>query len=242
MHHSEYSGLVPWGNLTALLPTLGWGAGTGGKGDLVRIETLVVGDLGANCYLAYDPTSSQGIVIDPGDEGERILQRVATLGIQVAAVVLTHFHFDHVLAAEEVARDSEAHIAIHRADSRWLEESPPLFRQFIPHPPSLRASLLLAEGDELAFGGARLKVLHTPGHSPGGISLWSEAEGLVFTGDALFAGSVGRTDLPGGNHAKLIDGIRTRLLALPDETIVYPGHGPSTTVGAERGGNPWLQA
>ena len=242
MHHSEYSGLVPWGNLTALLPTLGWGAGTRGKGDLVRIETLVVGDLGANCYLAYDPTSSQGVVIDPGDEGERILQRVGELGIQVATVVLTHFHFDHVLAAEEVARSAEAPIAIHRDDARWLEESPPLFRQFILQPPSLRASLLLAEGDELAFGGARLKVLHTPGHSPGGISLWSEAAGLVFTGDALFAGSVGRTDLPGGDHAELIDGIRTRLLILPDETIVYPGHGPSTTVGAERGGNPWVQA
>jgi len=228
--------------LTLRRPSVGSGDGDWGEEDSVIVETLVVGDLQTNCYLVKDPATGQGLVIDPGDEAERILRRVADLGIDVAAVVLTHFHFDHVLAAEEVASSVQAPLAIHRADSRWLEEPPALFRQFIPQPPSLRAGLLVEDDGTLAFGTLELRVLHTPGHSPGGISLWCEAAATVFAGDALFAGSVGRSDLPGGDHDALIWGIRERLLVLPDETIVYPGHGPSTTVRAEREGNPWLQA
>ncbi|MGC9360616.1 MAG: MBL fold metallo-hydrolase, partial [Anaerolineae bacterium] len=178
---------------------------------------------------------------DPGGEAKRIMGRIAALGIEIEMVVLTHFHFDHVLAAQEVAECFNAPIAIHRADAAWLKAPPPFFARFAPQPPSLEADELLEEGDLLSVGEGRIQVLHTPGHSPGGISLWSEKDGFVLTGDALFAGGVGRTDLPGSNPQELIRGIRSRLLVLPDETVVYPGHGSASTIGSERTGNPWLR-
>jgi len=207
----------------------------------MQVETVVVGDLSTNCYVVYDPGTGQGLVVDPGGEAERIMERVAALGIKADTVVLTHFHFDHVLAAKEVAGRLDAPIAIHRADAAWLKTPPAFFAQFAPQPPSLEADALLEEGDLFRVAGGTIQVLHTPGHSPGGISLWSEVDGFVLTGDALFAGGVGRTDLPGSDPQALIRGIRSRLLVLPDETVVYPGHGPASTIGAERSDNPWLR-
>jgi hydroxyacylglutathione hydrolase len=208
----------------------------------MQVETVVVGELSTNCYLLHDAKASDGLIVDPGGEAERIMERIASLGIRIGLVVLTHFHFDHVLAAREVADSVKARLAIHRADAAWLKTPPAFFMQFAPQPPSLEADELLEEGDLLRVGGESIRVLHTPGHSPGGISLWSEEDGFVLTGDALFAGGVGRTDLPGSNPRDLIGGIRTRLLVLPDETIVYPGHGPASTIGRERVTNPWLRA
>jgi len=207
----------------------------------MKVETLVVGDLRTNCYLIYDPEAACGLVVDPGGEAERIVGRIDGLGIVAEFVVLTHFHFDHVLAAQAVADRVGAPIAIHRADALLLKEPPALFRQFAPGPSNLQADRLLEEGDLFRVGSGTVQVLHTPGHSPGGISLWSQEGGFVLTGDALFAGGVGRTDLPASSHQELVRGIRTRLLVLPDETIVYPGHGPASTIGAERTGNPWLR-
>jgi len=205
-----------------------------------HIEMLTVGPLATNCYLLGDPQSRQAVVIDPGDEAERILAAVRDGVWQVLAVVLTHAHFDHVLAARELIGKLQVPflvppgevVVLHRAQEavyRWLGyeiEAPP-----DPDGP-------LADGDVLEVGSLRFDVIGTPGHSPDAISLVGENE--IFVGDTLFAGSIGRTDLPGADYATLMRSIEQRLLPLDDEMVVYPGHGPTTTIGRERRFNPFI--
>lgn len=203
------------------------------------IHTLPVGALETNCYLVYCPDTQQGVIIDPAGEPERILSEVKRLGLKPVMVVNTHGHIDHVAANDAVRRATGAPLALHAADAPYLERPDPVFARWLGAPQALKpADRYLADGDVLAFGHCTLTVLHTPGHTPGGISLYGG--GVVFTGDALFNQGVGRTDLPGGNWQLLVNSIRTRLFALPDETVVYPGHGPETTIGAERAGNPYV--
>jgi len=205
------------------------------------LRTLVVGDLGTNCYLIACERTLEALVVDPGGDAEDILAAVDELGLRVLSVVLTHFHFDHILAAPEVCQRTGAPLAIHEAGARLLSEPPALFRFFSPHVhQGLRADRLLRDGDVLEVGDLRVQVLHTPGHSPDGISLWAPDEGVVLCGDLLFNEGVGRTDFPGSDAAALVRAVRERLFALSDETEVYPGHGPKTTIGHERVHNPWV--
>ena len=207
------------------------------------LETLVVGDLSTNCYLVGCERTREAMVIDPGGDAERILGAVRGAGVRVGQIVLTHFHFDHVLAAKAVQTSTGATLAIHYSEGDYLAQPPLLFRFFTPSvPKGLEASLLLHDGDRVQIGDLDVQVLHTPGHSPGGISLWIPGEGVVFSGDALFREGVGRTDFPGSDRDALAVSIRERLFALPDETVVYPGHGPATTIGHERRYNPWVGA
>jgi glyoxylase-like metal-dependent hydrolase (beta-lactamase superfamily II) len=205
------------------------------------LRALVVGRLKTNCYLVGCPQTHEGATIDPGGDAQEILAAADDLGVHVRQIVLTHFHFDHTLAVGPVRTATGASLAIHKDDAPYLTNPPALFRFFAPNiPRGLVADRLLQDGEILTIGELSVKVLHTPGHSPGGISLWIAAEGVVFSGDTLFREGLGRTDFPGCDHQALIRSIRGKLFALPDETIVYPGHGPETTIGHERRHNPWV--
>lgn len=195
----------------------------------MNIKTLAVGPLETNCHIVWGETSKLAMIIDPGDEPDRIMEYAE--GLDIKYIVLTHAHFDHAGAVPEIKLATGAHIAFHPADMEayrsvseqaafWGFQSDPM-----PEP-----DLMLAEGDKLDIGELSFRVLHTPGHSPGGICLFGE--GTLFSGDTLFKGSVGRTDLPGGDMEQLKASFR-RLLELPLETRVLPGHGPESTISEE---------
>ena len=211
----------------------------GGKELVVR--TLHVGSMAACCYVLGE-RNGEGAIIDPGDEAGRIAQAAGLLNLTVKYIILTHAHVDHIAALEEVREAfPDAEVAVHADDAEMLAR------------PSLNLSLflgggikctpadrLLHEGHTLEVAGLPMTIIHAPGHTPGGICLYVPEAGVVFTGDVLFAGGIGRADFPGGNEALLLSSIRDKLLVLPPETVVYPGHGPSSTIGDEKASNPFL--
>jgi len=209
----------------------------------MQLQRYVVGPLQVNCYLLVNPEARSAVVIDPGQDIAPVLEAVQ--GLRVAMILLTHGHFDHLAGVAHLREATGAPVLIHRAEARWLTDPglngsahlPEFCPEPISGPPPDR---LLTDGQELSWDGATIVCLHTPGHTPGGMSYYVPAARVVFTGDALFAGSIGRTDLPGGNHRQLLTAIREKLLTLDPETTVYPGHGESTTIGAEKAGNPFL--
>ncbi len=200
----------------------------------------VVGPLGCNCYVVGDPATKEAVVIDPGGDAALLIAELARLGVTVTAIVATHAHFDHLVAGEELRAHTGAPFHLHDDDRfllDWWHESGRLFLGVeLPPPPEIDAGA--DEGLVLTAGGTKLEVVHTPGHSPGSISL--VGADALFSGDALFAGSVGRTDLPGGDTQMLLDAIKSKLLAFDDSTPVYPGHGEATTVGKEKERNPFV--
>jgi len=204
-------------------------------------KVLSVGMLESNCYILGDESSREAVVIDPGGDGPDILAVLKKENLQVKTIINTHGHFDHVGANQALVEATGAPIAIHAADAHMLSQpsAEALFFTGGRLQPS-HASILLAEDDILAFGAYTLKVLHTPGHTPGGICLVLQQEPLVYVGDTLFAGSIGRTDFPGGSFEDLIQSVRTKIFPLGDHYLVLPGHGPATTVGQERQYNPFF--
>ena len=207
----------------------------------MAIQTFVVGPLQSNSYLVVDERSRQAAVIDPGMESESVLEAVRHEGLRVESVIITHGHFDHVFSSAAFKAETGAQVIMHPDDVPLLLEMPETARLFgFKAPPPPQPDRLVREGDVIKVGELALRVLETPGHTPGGISLC--LDNAVFVGDTLFAGSVGRTDLRGGSLDALLRSIRTRLLTLPDWTVVYPGHGAATSIGAERRDNPFLQA
>jgi glyoxylase-like metal-dependent hydrolase (beta-lactamase superfamily II) len=195
--------------------------------------------LGTNCYLVACPETKEAIVIDPGDEGKRIFNLVTKNGFKVTGIVNTHGHWDHVGGNKELKKLTGAPILIHEQDADFLTDGRlHLGSMMGKNENSPQGDRILKEGDIVQVGKYEFKVVHTPGHTPGGISL--VGKDVVFVGDTLFAGSIGRTDLPGGNYDTLMTSIKNKLLPLSDDIIVYPGHGPSTTIGKERKSNPFL--
>jgi len=205
------------------------------------LKTLVVGPFASNCYIVGSESSKQGIIIDPGAEAKLILRTVNDLGLTIHLILITHAHIDHIGALAPVKEGTGAKFAIHEAEaaaglgmfSRMLSSmSGGSFSQ----PP--KPERLLKDGDNIDIDDLSFTVLHTPGHSPGGISLYGH--GIIFSGDTLFNHGIGRTDFPGCSYEQIVDSIQNKLMTLPDETIVYPGHGPATTIGEEKRGNPFL--
>ncbi|MFZ5448126.1 MAG: MBL fold metallo-hydrolase [Thermodesulfobacteriota bacterium] len=202
---------------------------------------LTVGLLEVNCYILGDEETKEAVVIDPGGDEDEILEVLNYNKFQLKLIIDTHGHFDHVDANQPLKDATGAKIAIHEADAQMLAQPSAEAMFFTGN--RLRLSqpdILLKENDILTFGHYRLKVLHTPGHTPGGISLVLEDHPYVYVGDLLFAGSIGRTDFPGGNYDSLINAVRTKIFPLGDNYTVYPGHGPVTTVAQERKYNPFF--
>jgi hydroxyacylglutathione hydrolase len=205
----------------------------------MKYELVVVGALETNCYLVYCEETRACAVVDPGADHEKIVAAVADLELKPAVVLNTHGHVDHIGANSDIIRKYAVPLAMHAADTGMLQVSDYIELSLLlgarNSPPPDR---LLADGDEIAVGRTSLRVIHTPGHTPGSISFVHG--GVLFSGDTLFSGGVGRTDLPGGSWKDLERSIRERILTLPEETLVLPGHGPWTTVGQERAANPFL--
>jgi len=205
---------------------------------MVKIYPLVVGRLQTNCYILQ--SGKEALIIDPGDEPDRIRKFMADLGAKPSLIVATHTHFDHVLGVESLKAETGAPFSIHKDDLPMLEAMQARVQQFMGFyvPPPPKVDSFLKHGDQLTLGNETIRILHTPGHSPGSISL--AGKGYVFTGDALFSQSIGRTDLPGGDYQTLIHSIREQLFLLDDNTLVYPGHGPETSIGDEKLVNPFV--
>ncbi len=206
-------------------------------------EVLPVGWLECNCHIVGDPETREAVVIDPGEEAEAILEVIRRHRLKVKHIVITHAHIDHVGGAAKLKQVTGAPILMH-PDDRWLLDNLELQASLIGvlAPPAATLDQPLGDGDELRWGrDLRAQVLHTPGHSPGSLCLYVPERKILFAGDTLFAGSIGRTDLWGGSYDAILRSIKTQLLALADDTVVFPGHGPETTLALERAHNPFLQ-
>ena len=208
---------------------------------MVILKNLVVGPLASNCYIVGSESNKEGMIIDPGAEAEVILGNVKDLELDIKSIVLTHGHIDHIGALKEVKEATGAEVAIHADEAQALQENSVSTLLGISYPAPLPPDRLLQDGDSIDISNLHFLVLHTPGHSPGGICLLEQGHKVVFSGDTLFNFGIGRTDLPGGSYSQLMNSIHTKLMTLLDNTTVYPGHGPDTTIGAERSGNPFLQ-
>lgn len=209
----------------------------------MKIDRLVLGEFQTNAHVVRaTETATDCLIVDTGLDGRDLMQFLDHHQLEPVAVALTHGHVDHIVGLDALRRDyPQIKVYVHKLDASMLTDpevnlSALTGRPFATQP----ADVLLEEGDVVEEAGITLKVLHTPGHTPGGICLYAEQEGILFAGDTLFADGVGRTDFPGGDAAQLIESIRTKLLGLPDETVVYPGHAMRTTIGREKAHNPFL--
>jgi hydroxyacylglutathione hydrolase len=207
----------------------------------VDVRTFTVGPVQENCHIARRDDSDQAIVIDPGEEAPRLLEALETLELNVAAILLTHTHFDHVGAVAPLARATGADVWCPELEVPVLAD----IMRYVPWPEfgpfdSYDADQTVAGGERLELAGFEIDVLFTPGHSPGHVTYSIPAEQAIFSGDVLFQGSVGRTDLPGGDAPTLMQSLATLVETLPAETVVYPGHMGNTTIGRERATNPFL--
>ena len=207
------------------------------------LRQIEVGNFSVFAYLLGDPSKEEGLVIDPSGDIDDILAMADQEKMKIRYIINTHAHVDHVMGNEEMKRKTAAKIIIHADDAPLLTQIPRSMLIMFGGRSSPPADQTVKEGDLIRVGGLSLKVLHTPGHSPGGMSLYGDR--MVFTGDSLFVGGLGRTDLPGGSSQVLMDSIKTKLFTLPDETIVYPGHNygssPTSTIKNERLYNPFFK-
>jgi glyoxylase-like metal-dependent hydrolase (beta-lactamase superfamily II) len=206
------------------------------------LKSLVVGPIAANCYVIGDEKSRSGAVIDPGDEAGRILSLIEELDLKIQFLIGTHGHFDHVAAVAPLKRELTCDFLLHRNDLPFVANSKSTAQGWgfdieqVPQP-----DRCLEDGDILGVGDIEMRIFHTPGHSPGGICLYLPGENLVFTGDTLFQGSIGRTDFPLGSMENLVESIRKRLYTLADDTRIYSGHGEPTRIGEEKRYNMFVR-
>jgi glyoxylase-like metal-dependent hydrolase (beta-lactamase superfamily II) len=203
------------------------------------VECLTVGPLMENCYILGDEKTGKAAVIDPGDEPERIVEKLNRKRLNCEYILLTHAHVDHVSGIKGVVEATGAKVLIHKGDAFMLKSAPVQalafgMKPFMPP----KIEKYIEDGDIIEIGNLKVKVLHTPGHSSGGVCFL--VENCIFVGDTIFQGSIGRTDLPGGDYNELIASVEAKIFTLPDDTVIYPGHGPETTVGYEKKYNPFF--
>ena len=206
----------------------------------LMVETLIVGPLFSNCYIVWENSEKIGVIIDPGDDAESILETIKRLGIKIKCILATHGHFDHVGAVSEIKTKLNVEFLAHKDDLFFIEDGEAAARRWgiiIKQPP--KPDGYIKDGDKIDIGNFSLEVIYTPGHSPGGVSFLYDK--MIFSGDTLFQGSIGRTDFRKGSIDDLTKSIKNRLYTLPDDTIVYTGHGPITTIGNEKRFNAFVR-
>jgi len=207
----------------------------------LQVEPLIVGPLFSNCYIIYDDKEKLGAVIDPGDDADIILTKVKEMDVEIKYILATHGHFDHIGAVAELKTALGADFLAHQDDFFFIEDGKNAALRWgvhIQQPP--KPDRFIEDGDKIKIGKFEFKVIHTPGHSPGGVCFLYDR--ILFGGDTLFQGSIGRTDFRKGSFEDLKNSIRKRLYSLPDDTIVYTGHGPPTTIGDEKKYNAFVRA
>jgi hydroxyacylglutathione hydrolase len=205
------------------------------------MKTLAVGPLGCNCTILADETSRDAVVIDPGDDVDKLLPLIEKQNLKVRAMLHTHAHLDHVTGTRPMKEATQGSIMLHRGDA-WLYENLPMQASLFgwPQTTPLPVDEWVEHGQTVRFGSHAIDVIHTPGHTPGSICFHLKDQGLLFSGDTLFQSSIGRTDLWGGSYEEIIESITGRLMELEDKTRVICGHGPETSIGAERRKNPFI--
>jgi hydroxyacylglutathione hydrolase len=210
---------------------------------MIRIHGLAVGPFQSNCYIVWCDETNEAVIVDAGDEGDRILATVTELGVDVKAVINTHAHIDHVSGLATVIDALQVPVFMHADEMEIyaaVGEHAAMFGLSPPRQVEIHAHL--TEGETVNIGNLTAEVVVAPGHSPGSVCLgfWNESPPHLISGDVLFRGSIGRTDLPGGDYDTIIESLRTRFVPMPDDTIVFSGHGPTTTIGEEKKSNPFL--
>ena len=206
----------------------------------MKVVRIPAGIYAANCYLVYAEDNKEAIVIDPGGDEDDILTQIKNLGLDIKYIILTHGHGDHISGVNGIKDYTKAPLAIHKEDEYLLKDGRSnLSSMMAMATVEITADILLNDGDKISFGGLTAEVIHTPGHTPGGISI--KIGDSIFTGDTLFAGSIGRTDFPKSSFEAIMDSIKNRIIIYPDDTIVYPGHGPSSTIRNEKESNPFIK-
>lgn len=206
----------------------------------LAVKHMVVGAVATNCYLAENTKTKEALIVDPGDSAKQIAEIIKSEGVTPVAVLLTHGHFDHAMAAEELAGEFGIEIYAHEAEKETLETPRINLSGMIGQSLEFHADRYVRDGEVLHLAGFEIKVFHTPGHTLGGVCYYLEKEKALFSGDTLFCQSVGRTDFPTGSASTLIRSIQEKLMPLPDDTAVYTGHEDMTTIGMERKYNPFL--
>lgn len=209
---------------------------------MLNIRVYPLGFIQTNCYIISNATK-ECLIVDPGGEGEKLVSELRRLNVKPIAILLTHAHFDHIGAVDDVRDAFQIPVYIHTAEKKWLTDPAKNGSAKYAEIPSIsckEADIILANETNLEIGNFSIQLFHTPGHSPGSLTYYFREDGFAVVGDTLFQNSIGRTDLPNGNHAELMKSIHTKLLSLPESTIIYPGHGPATTIEDEMETNPFL--
>ena len=207
--------------------------------EKLRVESMVLGMVSTNCYLVINAETGQVVIIDPAAEADRILRRIGELKGKPEAILLTHGHFDHIGAADELRRALKIPVLALEEEKEILEDVEKNLSGFYGEGYTVTPNRFLRDGEVLALLGSSVQVIHTPGHTLGGACYYLAREGILFSGDTLFCGSVGRTDFPTGSMTRLHESIHARLFVLPEETVVYPGHGEQTDISYEKRYNPY---